>query len=47
MSRNRDVDNAKKLLGISRNGTSEDVKQQYKRMAKIWHPDVSKEKTHM
>lgn len=44
MSRNRDVDSAKKLLGIPRNGTAEDVKKHYRELAKIWHPDVNKEK---
>jgi hypothetical protein len=42
MSRNRDVDNAKKLLGIPQNGTAEDAKKKYKDMAKIWHPDINK-----
>ncbi|MBN1365016.1 MAG: DnaJ domain-containing protein [Syntrophaceae bacterium] len=44
MSRNRKVDNAKKFLGIPKNGTAEDAKKQYKIMAKIWHPDVNREK---
>ncbi|KQC09229.1 MAG: hypothetical protein APR62_02910 [Smithella sp. SDB] len=43
MNRNRNVDHAKKLLGIPRNGTAEDVKKNYRDLAKIWHPDVNRE----
>lgn len=42
MSRNREVDNARQLLGIPKNGTADDVKKKYKDMAKIWHPDINK-----
>ena len=42
MSSNREVDNARKLLGIPKNGTAEDVKKKYKDMAKTWHPDINK-----
>jgi hypothetical protein len=42
MSRNREVDDARKLLGIPKNSTAEDVKKKYRDMAKTWHPDINK-----
>jgi curved DNA-binding protein len=33
-----------KILGISRDGSAEDVKRAYRRLARKYHPDVSKEK---
>lgn len=42
MNRNAEIDRARRLLGISRQGTVEDAKKSYRELAKIWHPDVNK-----
>ncbi|MGV8058762.1 MAG: J domain-containing protein [Smithellaceae bacterium] len=42
MNRNYEIDSAKHLLGISKQGTAEDAKKKYRDMAKIWHPDINK-----
>jgi DnaJ-class molecular chaperone len=47
-NRNFKIDNARKLLGISRDATAEDAKRKYRELAKIWHPDVNTdEKAHI
>jgi hypothetical protein len=48
MNRNYEVDSARRLLGISKQGTAEDAKKKYRDLAKIWHPDINKsEKAHV
>jgi len=42
MNRNYAIDRARRLLGISRQGTAEDAKKSYRDLAKIWHPDINK-----
>ena len=42
MNRNYEIDRARRLLGISRQGTAEDAKKSYRDLAKIWHPDINK-----
>jgi len=41
MNRNREIYNARKILGISARDGAEEAKKQYREMAKIWHPDVN------
>ncbi len=33
-----------KILGVNKNASAEDIKKQYRRLARKYHPDVSKEK---
>jgi DnaJ-class molecular chaperone len=40
-NRNYKVDNARILLGISKDAKAEDAKKKYRELAKIWHPDIS------
>jgi hypothetical protein len=42
MNRNRELDRARRQLGISKKGTAEDAKAKYRELAKIWHPDINK-----
>ncbi len=47
-NRNVKVDQARKLLGISRQATAEDARKNYRELAKQWHPDVnSSEEAHV
>ncbi len=40
-NRNCKIDNAKKVLGISKHATAEDARKKYRELAKIWHPDIN------
>lgn len=40
-NRKYNVDNARKILGISSQATAEDAKKKYHELAKIWHPDIN------
>lgn len=44
MNRNFDVDSARRLLGMSRQGTADDARKKYRDLAKTWHPDINKSK---
>jgi DnaJ-class molecular chaperone len=47
-NRNYKIDNARKLLGVSKDATAEDAKKRYRELAKIWHPDInSNEEAHI
>ncbi len=35
---------ARKLLGISKSATSDEVKRRYRELARKWHPDLNKNK---
>jgi len=41
-NRTFEVDSARKRLGISRHATAADARKRYRELAKVWHPDVSK-----
>ncbi|HOE79945.1 MAG TPA: J domain-containing protein [Smithellaceae bacterium] len=41
MSRNRLIDEARKILGLSAVDGAEEAKKRYRELAKIWHPDVN------
>ena len=38
-NRNRKMDRARKVLGISRQATADEAKKKYRELAKKWHPD--------
>jgi len=38
-----DISTAYQVLELKESASSEDIKQSYRRLAKIWHPDVNKE----
>lgn len=40
-NRNYKIDNARKLLGISKQATADDARIKYRELAKIWHPDIN------
>lgn len=44
MSSSQDLNNARKILGISKDANPDDVKKRYKYLAKKWHPDINKSK---
>ena len=41
MNRNRLIDEARKILGLSAVDGAEEAKKRYRELAKIWHPDVN------
>jgi len=40
-NRNREINKARKLLGLSKNETAEDARRKYRELAKRWHPDIN------
>ncbi len=40
-NRNHRIDNARIILGISKQATAEDARKKYRELAKTWHPDVN------
>lgn len=41
MNRNRLIDEARKILGLSDRDGAEEAKKRYRELAKVWHPDVN------
>jgi hypothetical protein len=47
-NRNLEIKKARKILGTSKNATTEDTRKRYRELAKMWHPDVnSTEEAHI
>lgn len=38
------IEQARKILGVSKSASEEEVKKKYKALAKKWHPDVNESK---
>jgi hypothetical protein len=44
MKKSKELDKARKILGITKSSTENEVKRIYKSLVKKWHPDTNKSK---